>query len=59
MTHGISFLPQVDMIMVMKDGVITETGTYHELLKQNGEFAEFLRNHLLEMHESDLNDGKL
>jgi ABC-type bacteriocin/lantibiotic exporter with double-glycine peptidase domain len=31
-THGIAFLPQVDQIIVMKDGRISETGTYQELL---------------------------
>ncbi|KAM4692498.1 LOW QUALITY PROTEIN: ATP-binding cassette sub-family C member 3 [Rhinophrynus dorsalis] len=44
-THGISFLPQVDHIVVMVDGKVTEMGSYQELLKQNGAFAEFLRNY--------------
>ncbi|XP_054455373.1 ATP-binding cassette sub-family C member 3 isoform X2 [Anoplopoma fimbria] len=47
-THGISFLPQVDNIMVMVDGRVSEMGSYQELLKQNGAFAEFLRNYALE-----------
>lgn len=33
-THGITYLPQVDHIVVMKDGAISETGTYDELLKK-------------------------
>ena len=32
----------------MKDGRISEQGTYHELLAQEGEFAEFLVNYLAE-----------
>uniref|UniRef100_A0A8D0L774 MRP3 protein n=1 Tax=Sphenodon punctatus TaxID=8508 RepID=A0A8D0L774_SPHPU len=44
-THGISFLPQVDHIVVIVDGKISEMGSYQELLKQNGAFAEFLRNY--------------
>lgn len=48
MTHGISFLPQVDNILVMVDGRVSEMGSYQELLKQNGAFAEFLRNYALE-----------
>ncbi|XP_033840127.1 ATP-binding cassette sub-family C member 3 isoform X3 [Periophthalmus magnuspinnatus] len=47
-THGISFLPQVDNIMVMVEGGVSEMGSYQELLKQNGAFAEFLRNYSLE-----------
>jgi len=33
-THAISFLPQVDRIFVMKNGEISESGTYKELLKK-------------------------
>ncbi|XP_051994834.1 multidrug resistance-associated protein 1 isoform X3 [Xyrauchen texanus] len=41
-THGLSFLPQVDLILVMVDGEITEMGSYTELLDRQGAFAEFL-----------------
>uniref|UniRef100_UPI00358E52C2 ATP-binding cassette sub-family C member 2-like n=1 Tax=Myxine glutinosa TaxID=7769 RepID=UPI00358E52C2 len=42
-THGLSFLPQVDCILVMTEGLLSEIGTYQQLL-QNGEaFAEFLQ----------------
>ncbi|XP_076024056.1 ATP-binding cassette sub-family C member 3 isoform X2 [Genypterus blacodes] len=47
-THGITFLPQVDNIMVMVDGRVSEMGSYLELLQQNGAFAEFLRNYALD-----------
>ncbi|XP_059180053.1 ATP-binding cassette sub-family C member 3 isoform X2 [Centropristis striata] len=47
-THGISFLPQVDNIVVMVEGRVSEMGSYQDLLKQNGTFAEFLRNYALE-----------
>ncbi|NXK32993.1 MRP3 protein, partial [Piprites chloris] len=47
-THGISFLPQVDHIVVLVDGKISEMGSYQDLLKQNKAFAEFLRNYALE-----------
>uniref|UniRef100_A0A3Q2YT97 ATP binding cassette subfamily C member 3 n=1 Tax=Hippocampus comes TaxID=109280 RepID=A0A3Q2YT97_HIPCM len=50
-THGISYLPQVDNIVVMVDGRVSEMGSYQELLKQNGAFAEFLRNYALEDFE--------
>lgn len=31
--------------MVIVDGRVSETGSYQELMKQNGAFAEFLRNY--------------
>ena len=45
-THGISYLPQLDQIIVMKDGQISEVGTYAELLSQQGAFSEFLITYL-------------
>lgn len=45
-THGVTFLPQVDNIVVLKKGVISEVGSYRELLAQKGDFAEFLVQYL-------------
>ncbi|XP_063312149.1 ATP-binding cassette sub-family C member 3 [Pelobates fuscus] len=55
-THGVSFLPQVDHIVVIVDGKVSETGSYQDLLKQNGAFAEFLRNYAFEdsVEEDDI-----
>ena len=47
-THGITYLPHVDRIVVMKDGKVSEIGTYKELLANDGAFAEFLRTYLNE-----------
>lgn len=47
-THGITYLPEVDNIVVLKDGEITEIGTYKQLLEKKGAFAEFLVQHLQE-----------
>ncbi|KAE8579699.1 hypothetical protein XENTR_v10024156 [Xenopus tropicalis] len=44
-THGVSYLPQMDSIIVMVDGKITEVGSYQDLLMQDGAFAEFLRTY--------------
>eukprot|EP00066_Takifugu_rubripes_P022062 XP_011611328.1 PREDICTED: multidrug resistance-associated protein 1-like isoform X2 [Takifugu rubripes] len=41
-THGMSFLPQADHILVLVDGEITESGSYQELLSRHGAFAEFI-----------------
>ena len=51
-THGVSYLPQVDNIIVMKEGRITESGSYRELLDRKGEFADFLIQYLSEKKET-------
>lgn len=47
-THDIVYLPEVDNIFVLKDGEITESGTYKQLMDKRGAFAEFLMQHLQE-----------
>lgn len=37
-----SFLPQADLILVLVDGEITESGSYQELLSRHGAFADFI-----------------
>lgn len=39
------YLPQVDVIVVMSGGEISEMGSYQELLARDGAFAEFLRTY--------------
>ena len=51
-THGVSYLPQMDNIIVMKEGRITESGSYRELLDRKGEFADFLIQYLSEKKET-------
>lgn len=45
-THTINILPQVDNIVFLVDGSISEIGSYQELLQRNGAFAEFLHSHI-------------
>ena len=44
-THGLSFLPQCDLIVVLDNGHISEMGTYTELVDNNGAFSEFIRTY--------------
>ncbi|XP_058142363.1 multidrug resistance-associated protein 1 isoform X1 [Dasypus novemcinctus] len=44
-THSVNYLPQVDVIVVMSGGKISEMGSYQELLARDGAFAEFLRTY--------------
>ncbi|XP_009877002.1 PREDICTED: canalicular multispecific organic anion transporter 1 [Apaloderma vittatum] len=41
-THSISFLPQVDNIVVLVAGEVSEHGSYSTLLANRGAFAQFL-----------------
>ncbi|XP_062549079.1 multidrug resistance-associated protein 1-like isoform X2 [Armigeres subalbatus] len=52
-THGISFLPQVEEIFVVKEGEISESGSYQQLLDQKGAFAEFLTQHIQDLDDED------
>uniref|UniRef100_A0A4X2M7C2 ABC-type glutathione-S-conjugate transporter n=1 Tax=Vombatus ursinus TaxID=29139 RepID=A0A4X2M7C2_VOMUR len=45
-THGVSFLSQADLIIVLGDGRVSEAGSFSALLQQEGAFAEFLRNYV-------------
>lgn len=47
-THSTTFLSQVDLIVVMKNGSISEIGTFSQLLANNESFSEFLRNYTTE-----------
>ena len=44
-THGIGFLPQCDVIVVIAGGQITEVGSYSELIDKDGPFAQFLHTY--------------
>jgi len=50
-THSITYLREVDLIVVMKDGQVSESGTYKELLDKKGDFADFLILHMQEQNE--------
>ncbi|TKR94143.1 hypothetical protein L596_008469 [Steinernema carpocapsae] len=41
-THGVHFLKYCDRVIVLKDGQISEQGTYQELIMSKGAFSEFL-----------------
>lgn len=59
-THGITYLKDVDNIYVVKYGEISESGTLQELINKKGDFADFLIQHLQEVNEEeeDLDDIK-
>ncbi|XP_031726932.1 multidrug resistance-associated protein 1 [Anarrhichthys ocellatus] len=52
-THGLSYLPQADLILVMVEGEITEMGSYQHLMATEGAFAEFQRTYAAVDHTAD------
>jgi ABC-type multidrug transport system fused ATPase/permease subunit len=59
-THGLSFLPQCDLIVVLREGKITEMGLYGELMDSDSYFAEFVRTYTaLEENDDDVDIGQV
>lgn len=44
-THHLGVLPRCDMIVVMKDGRISDVGTYNELMRSSSSFAALLKHY--------------
>ncbi|XP_060187166.1 ABC transporter C family member 3-like isoform X2 [Lycium barbarum] len=44
-THQVEFLPAADLILVMKDGKISQAGKYNDLLKLGSDFMELVGAH--------------
>ena len=51
-THGVTYLPHVDRVVCVKQGQISDIGTYKELVEKEGEFAEFVKTYLMDNGES-------
>nr|XP_037285358.1 multidrug resistance-associated protein 1-like isoform X2 [Rhipicephalus microplus] len=46
-THSVTYLPQVDWIVLLNHGVVQEQGTYADLVGREGsKFAEFIQHHV-------------
>ena len=54
-TNQVSYLSNVDQLILLKDGEIFEKGTYEELMKTKGALFEFVQNHPVEEEEQDTN----
>ncbi|CAL4058622.1 unnamed protein product, partial [Meganyctiphanes norvegica] len=55
-THGLTYLPQMDHIIVIKEGQVSEQGSYQTLLEDKGDFQEFLLQFLAEQGDQDESD---
>ncbi|AWP14018.1 putative canalicular multispecific organic anion transporter 1 isoform 3 [Scophthalmus maximus] len=56
-THGLSFLPYADEIVVLLDGEVSEVGSYQSLRASRGAFSEFLDTYAGEQRKSTLSDS--
>ncbi|XP_063601949.1 ATP-binding cassette sub-family C member 3-like [Penaeus indicus] len=45
-THAVTFLPHVDEVVVMEGGRVVEKGSYAELVAKQGDFANFVLQHI-------------
>ncbi|XP_076266258.1 multidrug resistance-associated protein 1-like isoform X5 [Rhynchophorus ferrugineus] len=52
-THGVTYLPQTDNILVITNGEVSESGTYQHLMDKKGAFAEFLIQHMQEQSDDE------
>ncbi|KAK5801853.1 ABC transporter type 1, transmembrane domain-containing protein [Linnemannia elongata] len=52
-THGIHHLSEVDQIVVIKDGEISETGRYQELLDARNAFYQLIQDYSVARKEKD------
>ena len=44
-TNSLTFLSSTDQIIVLKNGSISETGTFNELMESNGYFSELIKQY--------------
>ena len=58
MTNQIQYLKYTDEVIVMEQNRISERGSYDELLRHNGAFAQFMRTHLTELVANDEEGAK-
>ncbi|XP_055013931.1 LOW QUALITY PROTEIN: multidrug resistance-associated protein 1-like [Boleophthalmus pectinirostris] len=42
-THGASLLPQCDVVLVLEEGRISESGSFSQLMERQGAFANFIQ----------------
>ena len=51
--HRLSTIKNADIILVMDEGLIVESGTHKELLKIDGKYSKLYHNQFLKQTDSD------
>lgn len=57
MTHNVQVLKKVDYIVVLKEGKISEQGTYQQLIDNEGHFSNFLLQYMIEECQKEEEHG--
>ncbi len=57
MTNQLTYLSQMDLIIVLRDGQISESGTLNELMSHHGAFADFVATYLADSEEGEVEEG--
>ncbi|XP_069971116.1 ATP-binding cassette sub-family C member 3 [Penaeus vannamei] len=52
-THSVTFLPSVDEVVVMRDGRVVERGSYPDLVAKQGDFANFVLQHINDANDEE------
>ncbi|KAK1417853.1 hypothetical protein QVD17_26987 [Tagetes erecta] len=58
-THQVEFLPAADLILVLKDGRITQSGKYDDIIKLGSDFLELVGAHKKALLEIDSVGSKI
>uniref|UniRef100_A0A8C6T9H4 ATP-binding cassette, sub-family C (CFTR/MRP), member 6b, tandem duplicate 1 n=1 Tax=Neogobius melanostomus TaxID=47308 RepID=A0A8C6T9H4_9GOBI len=53
-THGASLLPHCDLVLVMEEGRISESGSFTQLMERNGSFAKFIQTFGVRSQKSEV-----
>ena len=56
-THALHFLPQVDYIYTIADGQIMESGTYPDLMANDGVFSKFVKEFGSEQQDEEAEEA--
>ncbi|GLJ18146.1 hypothetical protein SUGI_0320540 [Cryptomeria japonica] len=56
-THQVEFLPTADLILVMRDGKITQAGRYSDILQSGTDFLELVGAHQKALDTMDANEN--
>ncbi|XP_054158437.1 ATP-binding cassette sub-family C member 2-like [Oppia nitens] len=55
-TNQLFVLPDVDSIVVLKDGSVVAVGTYEQLLRENKYFMQLIKQYLSDTNNTDITD---